>query len=142
MPTTLQRANHCFAAGAVGGLITTFLIWVASQSGAFLIIGVPLVFEMTPGWLYQRIVWGGLWGLVFLPPVLVSWRPWRRGLILGLAPAAATLLLFNPIKDGIGLFGLGLGPMMPVVVVLFSLVWGAIAGWYLGHFADIGGAGD
>jgi len=138
MPTILHRAHHCFAAGALAGFVTTILIWIASQSGAFLILGVPLVFDLTPGWIYQRVVWGGLWGFVFLVPVFVSWPGWRRGLILGMGPAAATLLVFNPIKDGIGLFGLGLGAMMPIIVIVFSLLWGVIAGWWNGHFLDRG----
>jgi hypothetical protein len=68
---------------------------------------------------------------MFLTPLLRRWPGWRRGLIFGLAPGAATLLLFNPLKDQIGLFGLALGPMMPVVVIVFTLLWGAIAGVWL-----------
>lgn len=139
MPAILHRVHHCFAAGALAGFVTTILIWIASQSGAFVVLGIPLVFELTPARIYQRVVWGGMWGLLFLLPMFLSWPGWRRGLVLGLAPAAATLLLFNPLKDGIGLFGLGFGPIWPVVVILFSMVWGALAGWWLSHFLDFGG---
>ena len=136
MPTFLHRAHHCFAAGALAGLVTSVLIWIASQSGAFLVLGVPIVIELSPSWVYMRVVWGGMWGVIFVLPVLVSWPGWRRGLIFGLAPAAATLLLFNPIKDGIGLLGLGFGPVWPVLVVVFSLLWGVIAGWWNSQFVD------
>ena len=131
MPSLLQRANQCVAAGAVAGLATTILIWIASQSGSFVVLGLRLGFELTPGWIYQRMVWGALWGLLFLLPFFQAWANWRRGLVWGLLPALATMLIFNPFKDQIGFFGLDLGAAMPVVVLVFSLLWGAIAGWWL-----------
>lgn len=139
MPPFLHRANHCFTAGALAGFITTILIWIASQSGGFLALGVPVVMELTPGWVYQRVVWGGLYGLFFLVPLFWGWPVWRRGLVVALVPSAATLLLFNPIKDGIGLFGLGFGPAWPFLVTGFWLIWGAIAGWWIGQFVDFAG---
>ena len=131
MLSFLQRANQCVAAGAFAGFVTTLLIVAASQSGGFLVLGLPLNFELTPELIYKRTVWGGLWGAIFVVPALVRWDNWRRGLVWGFAPAAATLLIFNPFKDDIGFLGLALGPSMPLVVLVFSLLWGAIAGWWL-----------
>ena len=69
--------------------------------------------------------------MLFLLPLLPAWR-WRmRGLLYGVVPSVATLLLFNPLKDELGLFGLGMGPMWPVFVIAFNLLWGYLAGAWL-----------
>lgn len=117
-----------FAAGAIGGFLQTLLIWVVGVLGLFTLFQLPLKFELNLAWFYQRITWGGLWGLLFLIPLLQSVPHWKRGLIFGIFPALASLLIFLPFKDGHGYLGLNLGVMMPVVVVAFGLIWGMIAG--------------
>lgn len=125
------RAYPCIAAGALGGLCQSLLIWLVGQLGFFIAVRLPLAPELTLPWLYRRIVWGGLWGLVFLLPVLRRKAHWKRGLLLGLLPAAATLFYFLPFKDGLGYLGLALGTAMPAVVILFGLIWGQLAGFWL-----------
>ena len=120
-----------FGAGAIGGLLQTLLIWVVGQLGLFALLQLPLKFELHPAWFYQRIAWGGLWGLLFLIPLLKSVPHWKRGLVFGIVPALASLFLFLPFKDGHGYLGLNLGVMMPVVVVAFGLIWGMIVGTLL-----------
>ena len=117
-----------FGAGAIGGLLQTLLIWMVSEFGLFALLQLPLRFELNLVWFYQRISWGGLWGLLFLIPLLRGAPQWKRGLLVGIFPALASLLIFLPFKDGHGYLGLNLGVMMPVVVVVFGLVWGMITG--------------
>ena len=117
-----------FGAGAIGGLLQTLLILVVSELGLFTLFQLPLKFEFNLVWFYQRITWGGLWGLLFLIPLLLSVPQWKRGLVLGIVPALASLFIFLPFKDGHGYLGLNLGVMMPVVVVAFGLIWGMITG--------------
>ena len=131
MPSLMQRAFSCIAAGAIAGLFTTILIWAFSEAGMFVRLGIPMAPDLHVSWIYQRSFWGGLWGPIFLLPLLTHASQWRRGLLLGIAPALVTLLLFNPIKDGIGILGLQYGLYWPLVVLFFSLLWGAVAGWWL-----------
>ena len=128
MHTIIGSAYQAFAAGAIGGFLQTMVIWVAGKIGLFALLQLPLSFEFNLVWFYQRVTWGGLWGLLFLIPLMRNARQWQRGLLFGLVPALASLLVFLPFKDAQGFFGLNLGIMMPVVVVAFGLVWGAIAG--------------
>ncbi len=43
-------------------------------------LGVKIAPAFTPAWLYQRLVWGGLWGWLFLLPV-------NRAILPGAGPA-------------------------------------------------------
>jgi hypothetical protein len=131
MRNVLSRANQCFAAGALAGFLLSLVIWLTGQLGLFLMLGIGFIPELTPGWMYQRVAWGGMWGLLFVTPLLASLPLWQRGLVLSLFPAAAALLIFNPYKDGLGLFGLAMGPAWPFIVLAFNLMWGAMAGVWL-----------
>ncbi len=127
------RASLGFASGALAAVVQGLLIVLCSALGLFLVLGVPLEIEGSRFWFYQRIVWGGLWGLLFAVPLLDAWPQWRRGLVIAVLPAAATFFWFLPFQDQQGWLGLKLGPMMPVIVLFFALLWGAIAGWWVGH---------
>ena len=131
MSTRLQGINNCLAAGAIAGLVTTILIWLVGRLGIFAIIGVPLAPDLSNIWIYQRMVWGGLWGFQFLIPVMRGMPHWKRGLVFGTIPALASLFFFLPFKDGQGMLGLEMGPLMPVVVIVFNLLWGYLAGRWL-----------
>jgi hypothetical protein len=79
---------------------------------------------------YPRIVWGGLWGFLFLLP-MVRGHWWLRGIILSLAPSAFQLLYVFPRETGEGFFGLGLGVLTPVFVLAANAIWGLSAAWLL-----------
>ncbi|MCZ6472586.1 MAG: hypothetical protein O7E56_12040 [SAR324 cluster bacterium] len=135
MQNRISSFYHAIAAGALGGLLQTTIILIASLLGFFKLLQLPLAFEFNLVWYYQRFVWGAIWGLLFLIPVLRGLPHWKRGLIVGVFPALASLLIFLPFKDGHGYFGWKLGTMMPVVVILFALIWGVIAGSLLDRVA-------
>jgi hypothetical protein len=137
MQNRIAGVFQVFAAGAIAGLIQTFIIWLTGQIGLFVLLGIPVSFGFNIAWFYQRISWGGLWGLLFLIPLLSAAPQWKRGLVFGLFPALASLFFFLPFKDGQGFLGLALGAMMPIVVVLFNVLWGAIAGFLLDQAARV-----
>ncbi|WDN89623.1 hypothetical protein BuS5_02591 [Desulfosarcina sp. BuS5] len=55
-----------FAAGCLGALVNSIAVWLFGDLGITSSFGVSISSSLTPGWLYPRIVWGGLWGLLFL----------------------------------------------------------------------------
>jgi len=124
----LRDLSLAFAAGCVGGLINSLALWLAGTAGLTLALGVKLAPSLTPAWLYPRLVWGGLWGLLFLLPS--SFRSLgRRSLLYSLAPSVVQLLVVFPLK-GQGLGGLQLGALTPAVVLVVNAVWGlATAAW-------------
>ena len=79
--------------------------------------------SLSPGWLYPRIVQGGLWGLLFALPFLKS-KPFLKGILLSLLPAAFQLLYLFPHKTGYGLFGVGLGMRTPAFILVYNWIWG------------------
>jgi hypothetical protein len=121
----LDRAAVSFASGAFGALVNSLVVWVAGQYGLTARIGLAIAPALTASWLYPRLVWGGLWGFLFLLPLRRSW--WLRGLVVSLAPSAFQLLYIFPHVTGQGLLGLRLGAPMPVFVLAANAVWGLAA---------------
>ncbi len=138
MGSTIRGLHDGMAAGAIAALIQTLIIWALYRVGIIFLIGVPLDFPLSTALIYQRVVWGGLWGMCFMLPLLKNSAQWKRGLVIGLLPAAASLFWFNPFLKGQGMLGLNLGPMMPVIVVAFNLLWGYLAGVWFGHSTPAG----
>src|SRR3990172_12809522 len=89
-------------------------------------VGVRIAPELSPEWIYPRIVWGGLWGLLFLLP-LASQRWVAQGLALSLFPSLVQLFVVFPYRTSAGVLGTGLGTLTPVVVVAANAVWGLAA---------------
>jgi len=125
-----RTLSLCFAAGAFGALVQSLGLVAAGEAGIHHALEVSLAPALTREFLYRRIVWGGLWGgLLALP---VGGNRWiRRGVLIGMVPAAVQLLVFFPYVTGQGFFGLELGWATPLVVVFWNAFWGVLAsGWY------------
>jgi hypothetical protein len=130
MRQLLDRAAVSWAAGALGGFATAVALWAAGAWHLTGHLGVSFAPSLTPAWLYSRIVWGGLWGFLFMLPIARG-RWWVRGIILSLAPSAVQLLWVFPHETRAGMLGLGLGMATPVVVLAANAVWGLTAAWLL-----------
>lgn len=53
--------------------------------------------------------------------------PYIRGLLWSLGPTAVQLLIIFPLAAKKGFFGLELGNMTPVLVLIFNAAWGVAA---------------
>lgn len=115
-----------FAAGCLGALANSIAVWLFGQLGITSSFGVSIAPSLTPAWLYPRIVWGGIWGLLFLLPVLRS-KLYLKGTMLSLFPTAVQLFVVFPIKAHKGIAGVELGLLTPVFVLIFNWVWGVTA---------------
>lgn len=112
-----------FGAGALGGAASSLVVWLCSAYGVNHIMGVSMLAELSPHGFYPRIVWGGLWGGIFLFGAM-SCRPLSQGLILSLVPTLVQLLIIFPFYRHLGFAGIELGLLTPVLVALFNAVWG------------------
>jgi hypothetical protein len=93
------------------------------------LIGLTMKPEFTAPWLYQRMVWGGLWMLLLLLPLLRD-KVLLRGCLFSLLPSAMMLFLVLP-GMGKGILGLGFGAVTPIVVIGLNCIYGMVASlWY------------
>lgn len=120
------RVSICFTAGVLGGIAGSILLWMAGDYGWNAALGVALAPEWTLAWLWPRLAWGGLWGLLFVPRIMGDSLFWR-GLIYSFGPTLLQLLVVFPNQMEKGLWGLELGMLTPLVVLVVNAFWGWVA---------------
>jgi hypothetical protein len=123
MRNLAKNVSLVFAAGCLGGLLNSLAVWISGDLGVTATLGVKIAPKLSPAWLYPRLVWGGIWGVLFLLPMLKT-RIWSRGLILSLGPTLVQLFVVFPMKANKGMMGLDLGTLTPLCVVVFNAIWG------------------
>ena len=130
MNNPAKNLSLVFAAGCFGGLMNSLALWVFGVAGITAALGVKIAPPLSAPWLYPRLVWGGLWGLLFLLPLMQK-RSLSRGLIFSLGPTVVQLFLVFPVKAGKGIMGLDLGLLTPLLVIVFNAIWGLAAAMWL-----------
>jgi hypothetical protein len=110
--------------------LNSVAVWLFGALGLTPALGVNIAPKLTPAWLYPRLVWGGLWGFLFLLP-LKGLTYTTRGLLLSLGPSLVQLLVVFPVQAQKGLFGLRLGYLTPVMVLFFNAIWGVVTAYSL-----------
>jgi len=135
MKRFLGRLTSAFASGSLGALANSLTAWLFGLGGITAAAGVKMAPPLTPEWLYPRIVWGGLWGLLLLLPILPG-SAFVRGIVISLAPTAVQLFILFPFKLGKGVLGLDLGYLTPLFVILFNCIWGIVAAVWLNLVSD------
>ena len=129
MKKLAKRLTVIFAAGCLGGLANSLAVWLFGAYGVTKSLGVRISPDLSPTWLYPRLVWGGIWGLLFLLPVFRS-SVLKRGLLLSLGPTIIQLFVVFPYKADQGMMGMGLGALTPLLVFVFNAIWGiTVAIW-------------
>jgi hypothetical protein len=122
MGSFLKSFALAYSAGTIGGIANFLFGFAMAALGVFAALGISLPSAPFPASLYQRMVWGGLWGaMLFLP---IGGGVISRGFWLGLGPTLIAGLVVFPSRLGKGLFAIELSPLMPVVIILFNWVWG------------------
>ena len=130
MNRLLRKVSMYFAAGAVGGLANGIGAWFLGSAGVTAALGVGISPSLTPEMITHRIVWGGIWGLLFLLP-LMKRNILTRGLIFSLGPTLVQLFIVFPMQANKGVMGLDLGSLTPVAVIVFNAIWGLAAAIWL-----------
>lgn len=130
MSNIVRKMSLVFAAGVMGGLLNSLAVWGAGEFGITAAAGVKIAPTLSPAWLYPRLVWGGIWGILFLLPMMQT-RIWSRGFIYSLGPTLVQLFVVFPMKAKKGMMGLELGMLTPLFVVVFNAIWGWAAAIWL-----------
>ena len=130
MKFSFKNISLTFTAGCMGGLANLLVVWLFGVWGLTQALGVQIAPQLSAPWLYNRLVWGGLWGfLFFLPRRNLSFP--ARGLLYSLGPSLAQLLVLFPFQVHKGVLGLQLGHLTPAFVIFFNAVWGLAAALWL-----------
>ncbi len=125
-----HRATVVFAAGCLGGMANSLAVWLFGILGITGVLGVSIAPDLTPAWLYPRIVWGGLWGFLFLLALRRASLLWQA-VLFSFGPTLVELLVVLPLKADKGVMGLELGSLTPVFVIFFNLIWGLTAATWI-----------
>ncbi len=125
----IRKISAAFTGGAIGGFVDSFNIWFMGKVGISDLIGLSMKPEFSAPWLYQRMVWGGIWMLLLLLPLLKK-KVVLRGCLFSLLPSAMMLFMVLP-EMGKGMLGLGFGTVTPLVVIGLNCIYGIVAAqWY------------
>ena len=130
MDLTMRNLSLVFVAGCWGALWNSLAVWLFGALGIAAALGVHIAPPLTTAFLYPRLVWGGLWGFLFLIPLGRLSFP-ARGLLFSLAPTLVQLFLVFPLMAHKGVMGLQLGYLTPLLVVFYNAIWGLGAGLWL-----------
>lgn len=130
MANIAGKLSVVFGAGCLGGLINSLAVWVFGMYGITSAFGVKIAPQLSAAWLYPRIVWGGIWGFLFLLPLMQK-SLWLRGLIFSLGPTLVQLFVVFPMQANKGVMGLDLGTLTPLAVIVFNAIWGWAAAIWL-----------
>ena len=130
MNNLVRKMSLVFAAGVLGALLNSLAVWGAGEFGITAAAGVKIAPKLSPEWLYPRLVWGGLWGMLFMLPMMQT-RIWSRGFVYSLGPTLVQFFVIFPLKARKGAMGLELGMLTPLFVVLFNAIWGWTAAIWL-----------
>jgi hypothetical protein len=118
-----RRLTLLFSAGCFGGLVNSLALWLLGNYGITVNAGIDITPELTPEWLYPRIVWGGLWGFLFMLPFYRQ-SYFLRGVLFSLGPSLVQLFIVFPFLKHDGWLGLKLGYMTPILVLVLNALWG------------------
>jgi hypothetical protein len=125
----IRKISVAFAGGAIGGFVDSFNIWFMGKTGMSDLIGLTMKPEFSAPWLYQRMVWSGIWMLLLLLPLLKN-KVLLRGCLFSLLPSGMMLFMVLP-EMGKGMLGLGFGAVTPLVVIGLNFIYGIVASlWY------------
>lgn len=130
MRVFFRNLTLVFASGCFGGLINSLVLWLFGRAGIPAEFGVRLAPALTPEWLYPRLVWGGIWGFLFVVPIFRN-QPFAQGLFFSLWPSVVQLFIVFPYQANKGVLGLDLGTLTPVFVLFFNALWGVSAALWL-----------
>lgn len=118
----MKNSLVVYGAGTLGALAMCVAMWFCASHGITHSLGVAIGGSIAPQWMYPRLVWGGLWGLLFLLPILTS-SIFARSLVIALIPTLVQLFIIYPFYEHKGVAGLSLGMLTPFVVFLFYWIW-------------------
>ncbi|NUR23302.1 DUF6789 family protein [Frateuria sp.] len=141
----MNRYLRSIIAGFVATVVLSALMLMKSAMGLMpaldivkMLTGVAhgmmgLPDNLAVGWIIHFMIGTVLWGVLFA--LLYGWLPGRGAVTKGLVFATFAWLVMMVIAmpmAGVGLFGMKLGIMAPVMALILHWIWGAVLGAVFG----------
>lgn len=122
MQNWLRQSALCYSAGAVGGLAKGGLIWACGRAALTAPLADQLAHALRPGGLYMRLVWSGLYALIFLLPFARSSLLWR-GLLATMAVSVLQLVILPLLQHQ----QLHIFAFSTLALLVLNCAWGLVA---------------
>jgi len=132
----MQNISVGFLAGLVATVVLAAMMIIKGMMGVMpglnvvAMIAAILGTSITVGWiihiLVHTIAGGG--GFALLYNVIPGSNALVKGIVYGIVAWLVLMLIVMPLA-GVGLFGLSLGVMAPVIILAFHIVFGAVLGF-------------
>lgn len=126
-----------FMAGLLGGIANAFAVFYSDDLGLTALLNLDLSPAFNKEQLYSKMVWGGVWGLIFILPIELRRWPFKNlvvnGVVLSLLPSMLVLLYLFP-EAGKGLWGFDIGALMPAYVIAMNIIWGLVSVAFIRFF--------
>lgn len=133
MKYELKKISVAYFSGSVAGLMNGLFLWLIGKTGITRLLGVALAPSLNWDLFFDRLVWGGLWGLLIVPFLRQPRRDLiKLGLLLSLIPTMNVLFFVFPFVFKKGWLGLELGKLTPLIALGANMVWG----YFLSVIAD------
>jgi hypothetical protein len=118
----LRASALCYSAGTVGGLAKGGLIWACGRAVLTAPLADDLARALHPGGIYMRLVWSGMYALIFLLPFARS-SLLLRGLLGAMAVSVFQLLLLPLIQHS----NLHIFTFTTLALLVLNCAWGIAA---------------
>ena len=120
----------CFCAGMLSALAGFGLVSAWDLAGLPDLSAYNVRPLLAPGGFYPRLIWGGLWGLLFFFTIgsVQTRKRWiQKGLLISLLPTLYYLIFTLP--DQIS-YVQGFSLVSPAIVIVLNLIWGVFTGLF------------
>lgn len=128
MKLFLRNFSIAFAAGCFAGLINSLIFWATKHYGLNDQWEIQLEPEFSCNWLYPRIIFGGIFGLLFLLPFMTTFFFWR-GVVYSLIPSFVLIFIIIPIVQSLS--GLQLNLNSYLYLFVLNAVTSGLAGLWV-----------
>lgn len=135
MKKQVNKLCIAYAAGTIGALANAAFIAVIAMMGINVIFDMVAFSSLSFGWLFPRMIWGGIFALFLLAPTLGK-RWIVRGLLVSIVPTIIAIYAMPVLQGGMTeALKLEITLMILVITYLFNCVWGLVASYLYSELA-------
>jgi multidrug transporter EmrE-like cation transporter len=112
----------CYSAGSFAAFLSSLAMHLGASGGLHRAFGLALRPGFDTNWLFPRIVWGGLVGMLFAFPLPLRFS-WIGLFAITVALTCLQLFVVYPIWEGMGYLGLRYGWAMPFFCFGYTAIY-------------------